>query len=339
MRHTMLPGLVIALLLVMALGCTLESPSSADLTQTSEYLLNGGYPTGHPTSLPPTIIHERMTQTAYARTMPPPTQSPTPDHTATYEMLGTMYAPGGITGVPPISPTPSPTAIPVLTTQETDLTRWAQTVTVTPSFTPTARPPTTVEYHQTQWAELTATALRLTPTPTSLSDGDAVRWEEVRVTSEAYGTAHADAPGTLEVTLSYSGIQPSVTLTESQINELLMSQLANVSGARNVYVDLVPGGATISAIIPVGRRALTVSATTTLTVQDGALLLYLTRATIGNVPVPTSALDVINQQIIPAVNDTLNDVLAEYGSLDQIYLTAIEATNNDLTIDFVFTSP
>ncbi len=41
--------------------------SPEDQTATSEYLLNGGYPFGHATSLPGNIINDRMTQTAAAR--------------------------------------------------------------------------------------------------------------------------------------------------------------------------------------------------------------------------------------------------------------------------------
>lgn len=78
MKRPYLIGLIvitvlILMLLVSIIGQFMQPSASrvgdvspADQTATSEYLLNGGYPAGHPTSLPDDVINARLTQTAAA---------------------------------------------------------------------------------------------------------------------------------------------------------------------------------------------------------------------------------------------------------------------------------
>lgn len=131
------------------------------------------------------------------------------------------------------------------------------------------------------------------------------------------------------------GLRFRTTISESLLNELLAPELANAAGVSYVYIDLVPGGATIESRVQVAGQWVTVSATTLFTVRNGTLLLYITRARVGSLPAPGPAVDLINRQIIPSINTVIYNTLRESSPYGDIYLLKMDVTHTELAVEYV----
>lgn len=126
-------------------------------------------------------------------------------------------------------------------------------------------------------------------------------------------------------------LSSTLAITERDINDALPLVATNL---RNVYVDLVPGGAVIRADVPVRRRSLSVAATGTITVQNGTVLLYVTRIQAGGVPVPASVVRLINAEIVPAVNSTLAQSLEDALSETGVIIQSVTIDNETMIVEF-----
>jgi len=135
------------------------------------------------------------------------------------------------------------------------------------------------------------------------------------------------------------GLRLRSTFSEATLNELLAPQLANAVGVRNVYIDIVPGGAVIRTGVNVLGRWLSVDADTLLDVQEGTLLIYILEASVGPIGAPGVAIDIINDQVTPSINTVIYNTIQQYNPIGIVYLTNIECTNTDLTVEYVVRPP
>ena len=208
------------------------------------------------------------------------------------------------------TPTPSPTQTPSLSTHEADLTHWAQVATITP-----------------------------TPSPTSSTDGDNTRWAEVQSTADAYATAHANDLGDLEVPFDYGGIHPRVTFSEAEFNALAEPYAAQVENFRDVFIDLVPGGGTLTGSMIVLGIPVDVRATARLRIENGSLQIEIPEASIAGIAPPAATLESINDDLVEMVSGAIYDGLAEYAPPELIMLTGVTVTDDSLTVAFIPLSP
>ncbi len=216
------------------------------------------------------------------------------------------------------------------TDRPADPTEAAPSRTHTPSPTPTQ----SLSTHQADLTHWAATA-----TPTDFTAADNARWEAVRATAAAYGTAHAGATGDLEVGFDLGGLRPRVRLSEAEVNALIRPYAAELGDVRNVSLDLVPGGGVLTADLVVLGLTVGVHASAELVVVDGLIQTHVTEASIGGLSPPEAALQAVNEDLVPMVNSALNDALAQYAPPSHIYLTAITVTDADLTVTFVLRDP
>ncbi len=197
-----------------------------------------------------------------------------------------------------------------------------------PTSTPTILSPTAAAIFSTLPPFQTPSSTpSLTPSPT-------LRLSDIRQTADAYATAHTDALGDLIVPFDSSGITPRVTFSEAEVNALITPFLAEVPNASNVHLDLLPGGATLTADLHMLGLILRVNATAQLAVQNGQVAVSVTSASIGGISPPGPALEAVNETLIPMVNAALNTGLGEYGPREQIDVLAVEAAQDALIVDF-----
>lgn len=198
-----------------------------------------------------------------------------------------------------------------------------------PSSTPTILSPTAAAIFGTLPPSRTPS-----PTP-SLTPSPTLRLSDIRQTADAYATAHTDALGDLVAPFDSSGVTPRVTFSEAEVNALIAPFLVEVPNASNVHLDLLPGGATLTADLHVLGLTLRVDAAAQLAAQDGQVVVNVTSASIGGISPPAAALEAVNDTLIPMVNTALNTGLEEYGPRAQIDVLAVETAQDALIVDFI----
>jgi len=198
-----------------------------------------------------------------------------------------------------------------------------------PTSTPNVLSPTAVSIFSTPSPSRTPV-----PTP-SLTPSPTLDLSDIRQTADAYATAHTDALGNLIVPFDSSGITPRVTFSEAEVNALIAPFLPEVPNASNVHLDLLPGGATLTADLHVLGLTLRVDAAAQLAVQDGQVAVSVTSASIGGISPPAAALEAVNDTLIPMVNAALNTGLGEYGPREQIDVLAVQTAQDALIVDFI----
>ena len=204
----------------------------------------------------------------------------------------------------------------------------------TPNPTPTPAAPPTASVTPTATAMATAIPTAtptvpptITPTPTERPPPTATPPISIEPCPDC-----TDEP-------EIEGVRLRSTFSEAVLNELLAPYLANAIGVRNVYLDVVPGGLVIRSGVYVLGQWISVSAHNLLDVQDGTLLIYLLNASVGPFDAPGAAVDVINSTVIPSVNTMIYDTIQDHNPYGVVYLTGVESTNTDLTVEYIVRPP
>ncbi len=158
-------------------------------------------------------------------------------------------------------------------------------------------------------------------------------------TAEAYATAHADAPGLLEVTTMNDELTYSVTFDEVTINGLIAPYAAEVGGVDNVRLRLLPEGGTLTADFHFLGMTVQVEAAADLAVEAGLLTMEVLNAAIGGITPPAAAIEAVKADLVTMVSSALHDGLAAYGPVSAITLTGITILSEQLNVTFRLHEP
>lgn len=157
--------------------------------------------------------------------------------------------------------------------------------------------------------------------------------EAIRDFLEQEALATTSASATTESVVPESARTESFVVTETELNDQLAEELAGMANISGVYIDLVPGGATVRADVALRRQVVSVSVTTTVSIQDNNVLFYVTQITAGGRNVPNAVVNQVNAQLIPVINDALADLMEQFEITYGYTLTEIRVDNTTLTIE------
>ncbi|MEL7235904.1 MAG: hypothetical protein AAGK74_15470 [Chloroflexota bacterium] len=124
-------------------------------------------------------------------------------------------------------------------------------------------------------------------------------------------------------TLQLPNMSQTINITEQDLNAQVATSTSSFSG---LYIDLVPGGAAINATVTGRNRTIDLTARTTVSIVNNGVALYVTEVTAGGRTLPAPIVDLINSDLIPSINNTLNAQIPA-GTIEDVTIT-----NTDMTV-------